>query len=59
MPVNVFFAFRDLGGNQLTGPFPAHFGQSGTLQDYSISRNKFSGEIPQQAYENLTQLITL
>ena len=50
---------RDFSGNQLTGPFPSQFNNTGTLQEYSIARNHFSGEIPPHTFEALTQLITL
>jgi hypothetical protein len=48
--------FRNLSGNQLSGAYPMQFSSINSLQDLVISRNEFSGDIPEDAFVNLTQL---
>ncbi|CAM6039831.1 unnamed protein product [Sphagnum compactum] len=49
----------DLSGNQFTGEFPTQFLNTETLQEFSIGSNQLQGTIQSNAFENLTQLLTL
>ncbi|CAM6039223.1 unnamed protein product [Sphagnum compactum] len=49
----------DLSGNQFTGEFPTQFLNTKTLQEFSIASNQLQGTIQSNAFENLTQLLTL
>ncbi|CAM6038974.1 unnamed protein product, partial [Sphagnum compactum] len=49
----------DLSGNQFTGEFPTQFLNTRTLQEFSIGSNQLQGTIQSNAFENLTQLLTL
>ncbi|KAH8952987.1 hypothetical protein BDL97_08G000900 [Sphagnum fallax] len=49
----------DLSGNQFTGEFPTQFLNTKTLQEFSIGSNQLQGTIQSNAFENLTQLLTL
>jgi hypothetical protein len=51
----------NLGGNQFTGFFPSlpHSSSDDYLQMLNLGRNDLEGEIPDGAYENMTQLLEL
>ncbi|CAM6065206.1 unnamed protein product [Sphagnum tenellum] len=49
----------DLSGNQFTGEFPIQFLNTETLQEFSIGSNQLQGTIQSNAFEKLTQLLTL
>ncbi|KAH9564112.1 hypothetical protein CY35_04G007200 [Sphagnum magellanicum] len=49
----------DLSGNQFIGEFPTQFSNTGTLQVFNIASNQLQGTIQSNAFENLTQLLTL
>ncbi|KAH9564162.1 hypothetical protein CY35_04G010600 [Sphagnum magellanicum] len=49
----------DLSGNQFIGEFPTQFSNTRTLQIFSIASNQLQGTIQSNAFENLTQLLTL
>jgi hypothetical protein len=53
------FFYRDLSGNQFIGEFPTQFLNTKTLQVFSIVSNQLQGTIQSNAFENLTQLLTL
>jgi hypothetical protein len=53
------FFYRDLSGNQFTGEFPTQFINTMTLQVFNIASNQLQGTIQSNAFENLTQLLTL
>jgi hypothetical protein len=55
----LYFFYRDLSGNQFTGEFPTQFLNTETLQEFSIGSNQLQGTIQSNAFENLTQLLTL
>ncbi|KAH9555981.1 hypothetical protein CY35_08G145600 [Sphagnum magellanicum] len=46
-------------GNQFTGEFPTQFLNTETLQEFSIGSNQLQGTIQSNAFEHLTQLLTL
>jgi hypothetical protein len=48
-----------LSGNQFIGEFPTQFLNTRTLQVFSIASNQLQGTIQSNAFENLTQLLTL
>ncbi|CAM6023159.1 unnamed protein product, partial [Sphagnum balticum] len=49
----------DLSGNQFIGEFPTQFLNTKTLQVFNIASNQLQGSIQSNAFENLTQLLTL
>ncbi|KAH8963422.1 hypothetical protein BDL97_04G009600 [Sphagnum fallax] len=55
LPLNIL----DLSGNQFIGEFPTQFLNTKTLQVFSIASNQLQGTIRSNAFENLTQLLTL
>ncbi|KAH8963415.1 hypothetical protein BDL97_04G009100 [Sphagnum fallax] len=54
-----FLVTLDLSGNQFIGEFPTQFLNTKTLQVFSIASNQLQGTIRSNAFENLTQLLTL
>lgn len=51
----------DLSGNRFEGPFPTFFILSvrTALQVFKLARNLFEGDIPQNAFQNMTELLTM
>ncbi len=61
-----FFCFRDVSGNDLTGPIPPQLGNANQLISLLLNNNNLTGTIPVSStnnynlgIDNLTSLITL
>lgn len=57
--VHMWNSYRDLSGNEFVGEFHSQIQSWIYLQTLNLARNHFDGSIPTNAFENMTQLVSL